>query len=267
MTSQARRERILQLLRRFEGPTPVQRLHSFFLLFGELLRNAPYRFVPTPSGPWSFCLETDLEKLHQAGRTHVGNEGIEASEEGESSGTPQWEYAADKALTRLEAISDKELLDRFHKGTTEHPSPTLFTIGYEGRPLEDFMNELLRNGMRSLCDVRKDPVSRKFGFSRKQLEHACTTLGMSYQHFPGLGIPKELRSGVQSEEARQELLDRYEWEMLPQAWESLRALEKELDEKGRIALICYEADPVQCHRSRIVNTLIQDQSIDQPVNL
>lgn len=47
--------------------------------------------------------------------------------------------------------------------------PGLCTIGYEGCTLENYLNRLLRAGVTLLCDVRRNPLSRKYGFSKSTL--------------------------------------------------------------------------------------------------
>ncbi len=135
------------------------------------------------------------------------------------------------------------------------PDRQLFTIGYEGKPLEAYVERLKEKGVNVLCDVRKDPVSRKPGFSKRKMEAALNEAGIAYEHLPELGIPKEERKQIQSEADRQELLDRYEREMLPQGEAGLERLEALLEEKGRVALTCYEADPEKCHRLRVLRKL------------
>lgn len=34
----------------------------------------------------------------------------------------------------------------------------------------------------------KNPISMKYGFSKSQLQNACEGVGISYNHFPDLGI-------------------------------------------------------------------------------
>lgn len=43
----------------------------------------------------------------------------------------------------------------------------LFTIGYEGVSLEEYINKLIANDVKVLCDVRKNSYSMKFGFSNR----------------------------------------------------------------------------------------------------
>jgi uncharacterized protein (DUF488 family) len=58
-------------------------------------------------------------------------------------------------------------------------APRLCTIGYEGRSLEDYLNVLLQEGVTLLCDVRRNPLSRKYGFSKSTLSRCCEEVGMT----------------------------------------------------------------------------------------
>ena len=69
----------------------------------------------------------------------------------------------------------------------------LFTIGYEGRALEDFLDALIAQGVETLVDVRELPISRKKGFSKSALTSAVEARGISYVHIPQLGSPRRLR--------------------------------------------------------------------------
>jgi len=53
---------------------------------------------------------------------------------------------------------------------------TLFTIGYEGISLEEYFNRLIKNDVKVLVDVRNNPLSMKFGFSKTQLKRFCEKL-------------------------------------------------------------------------------------------
>ncbi|MGY9014452.1 MAG: DUF488 family protein [Rhodospirillales bacterium] len=66
----------------------------------------------------------------------------------------------------------------------ESPRPTaasarLFTIGYEGKTLERFLNQLVQHRIRVLCDVHRNPVSMKFGFSKNRLRKAVNAMGFT----------------------------------------------------------------------------------------
>jgi uncharacterized protein (DUF488 family) len=46
----------------------------------------------------------------------------------------------------------------------------LFTIGYKGKSLEGFLNLLMKNEIAILVDVRHNPISGKFSFSKEKLK-------------------------------------------------------------------------------------------------
>ena len=85
----------------------------------------------------------------------------------------------------------------------------LFTIGYEGLSIDAYLNRLITNQVAMLVDVRKNPISMKYGFSKMQLVNATAKAGISYIHIPDLGIPSRLRQNLKSVSAYQELFEYY----------------------------------------------------------
>jgi uncharacterized protein (DUF488 family) len=135
-------------------------------------------------------------------------------------------------------------------------APTLFTIGYEKALLTDVLATLTRAGVATLIDVRDRPISRRPGFSQRQLAAAIEDAGMRYVHLAALGTPPEGRLANR----------RREWERFWQiVEEKLASTEAELDlrKAAELAaaapscLLCYEADWRVCHRRRIGEILAQ----------
>jgi uncharacterized protein (DUF488 family) len=135
-------------------------------------------------------------------------------------------------------------------------APPLYTIGYEKALLKDVLATLTTAGVSTLLDVRDRPISRRPGFSKRQLAAAIEDAGMRYVHLAALGTPPEGR-----------LANRHrEWERF---WhivdEKLFRAEAELDlrQAAEIAaaapscLLCYEADWRVCHRRRIAEILAE----------
>lgn len=58
----------------------------------------------------------------------------------------------------------------------------VFTIGYEGRTINDFLADLRANDIKLLADVREAPTSRKRGFSKSALASALQDAGIDYLH-------------------------------------------------------------------------------------
>ena len=129
----------------------------------------------------------------------------------------------------------------------------IYTLGYEGLSLEAYVNRLLKHDVRLLCDVRRNPFSRKFGFSKGMLGRYLPELGIGYLHVPELGIRSELRRGL---EDYTQLFRQYR-SGLPERGASLQKLERWGEQHGRIALTCYERAHWSCHRHCISDYLEQ----------
>ena len=133
---------------------------------------------------------------------------------------------------------------------------TLFTIGYQQALPGDVIATLTAAGVKTLLDVRDRPISRRPGFSKRQLAAAIEEAGMRYVHLAALGTPPEGRLANR----------RREWERF---WgivqEKLARPEAELDlhraaeiaEAAPSCLLCYEADWQVCHRRRIAEVLAE----------
>jgi uncharacterized protein (DUF488 family) len=131
---------------------------------------------------------------------------------------------------------------------------TLYSIGYEKALLPDVIAALSAAGVATLIDVRDRPISRRPGFSKRQLAAAIEAAGMGYLHLQALGTPPEGRlAGRRREWGRfwaivDDKLARPEAELdLRQAAETAAAAPS--------CLLCYEADWRGCHRRRIAEIL------------
>lgn len=131
----------------------------------------------------------------------------------------------------------------------------LLTIGYEGRALEDFLNQLLRSNADILCDIRKHALSRKYGFSKKTLSHACQGLGMRYEHKRELGLASALRRDVKTQADYDRLFMRYRKTVLAQQEASLEAIRAWLRNGRIVALMGFERAARQCHRHCVAEAL------------
>ena len=143
------------------------------------------------------------------------------------------------------------------KNTTQ----MLFTIGYEGITIEQYLNILIKNNVRVLCDVRNNPLSRKFGFSKNNLQKYLDNIGIEYVHLPELGIKSEKRNNLSSDEDYRNLFVDYE-ASLPNQKDHLEQLFQLLATKVRIALTCFEREPSHCHRHVIRNYLKKTYNVE-----
>lgn len=133
---------------------------------------------------------------------------------------------------------------------------TLYTIGYEKTLLKDVVSTLAAARVATLIDVRDRPISRRPGFSKRQLAAAIEEAGMRYVHLQALGTPPEGRLANHRRE-----WDRF-WDIVEEKLARPEA-ELALQEAGEIAegapscLLCYEADWQICHRRRVAEILAQ----------
>ena len=79
-------------------------------------------------------------------------------------------YAIRSEIADQVLQDDQPTLDRIESTRPKATPSRLFTIGYEGRTLESYLNLLIREGTTLLCDVRRNAISRKYGFSKTTLE-------------------------------------------------------------------------------------------------
>ncbi len=74
----------------------------------------------------------------------------------------------------------------------------LFTIGYEGRSLTEFVQLLVKNAITRVIDVRELPLSRRRGFSKTSLTEALAAHDIEYVHLRKAGNPyRDQRNDVE----------------------------------------------------------------------
>lgn len=134
---------------------------------------------------------------------------------------------------------------------------TVYTVGYEGNEIEDFVAFLKKSKIKLVADLRKNPLSRKRGFSKNRLAENLAGAGIEYRHFPQLGVPSAWRKQAKNEEiSREKMFRDYERKILPLQKSELKEL-LELVGERRTALLCYEAEASDCHRHHVSRKLAE----------
>jgi len=134
----------------------------------------------------------------------------------------------------------------------------LFTIGYQTKKVDEVVLQLKASQVEILCDVRRNPVSRKPGFSKKRLADSLSRAGIEYRHFPALGISSAQRRMATDRLGREKLLSDYQNLQLQDDPEAIRATTEILhliESEKNVALLCFEADLNQCHRKPLAEHL------------
>lgn len=136
---------------------------------------------------------------------------------------------------------------------------TIYTLGYEGAALPDFIRTLEDTGVSLLLDIRELPQSRRPGFSKRALSEALADAGIAYRHVRQLGDPKPGRDA-----ARRGAME--EFRSIFNAHLDLEACQKALQEVAQdadaetVVLMCYERAPHDCHRSLVAQHLVHLRS-------
>jgi uncharacterized protein (DUF488 family) len=136
----------------------------------------------------------------------------------------------------------------------------VFTIGYEGSTVSEFLAALESAGVERVIDVRALPLSRRPGFSKSPLKAALEEAGIEYVHLKALGTPAEGRAAARA--GRHEDLERiYAGQLeLPEAIaQSAQMLDLAAERPS--ALLCMEREPAQCHRTLLLDAVAPDADV------
>lgn len=133
------------------------------------------------------------------------------------------------------------------------PTPTIYTIGYEGLDIERFLSLLQEHGIETVVDIRELPLSRKRGFSKNILSDTLGFCGLDYVHIPELGCPKGIRNRYRADN---------NWGTYKAAFSQYLQTQRnaiaDLSTMAAItnyALLCFEADFNYCHRSIVADAV------------
>ena len=136
----------------------------------------------------------------------------------------------------------------------------IFTIGYEGTTVAEFIAALQTAGVRRVIDVRALPLSRRPGFSKTALSGALGDMDIEYIHLKALGTPADGRAAARA--GRHADLERiYAGQLeLPEAMaQSAQMLE--LAREKPTALLCMEREPAHCHRTLLLDAMAPDVAV------
>jgi uncharacterized protein (DUF488 family) len=134
---------------------------------------------------------------------------------------------------------------------------TIFTIGYERRDGEGLMSLLRDAGVDILADIREKPMSRVADFRASALQQFCENAGIAYQGWPGLGSTESQRDNLKQTGDFAKFAGNFRTYMLKRGKSDLDELAA-IAKRKSVALLCYERQHEECHRS-IVADLLADR--------
>lgn len=279
-----RKRVLLAITQSFRGELSATHFQKLLFLFTERQVKKNYDFVPYRFGCFSFQAMADKSRLTKDGFLEdVKNWKTTSCDINFASTLNDFDRKElTKFRTKYHNFSTKELIreiyltypyyainseiaekylnvEEIEKISKLKPSDvktSLFTIGYEGRTLEIYLNLLIQNNIKVLCDVRKNPLSMKYGFSKKTLQNACEVFNIKYIHLPELGIESAKRQNLKTQSDYDSLFQDYEKTVLHQQFKAITFIIDLLNNYNRVALTCFEYSPNRCHRTRIANAVI-----------
>lgn len=285
-----RRKLLLALLEVFDGSLKRTDCEKLLFNFCKMTGKNHYDFFPYQYGPFSFLSYYDKRRLTELNLLKA----IEDFELKTSHSYLKEMTPADKnTLLKLEAsglrgrnlirktyreypqfaarskiiteLFDLEEIKQIQFTWNTDKEPFIYTLGYEGLTIDAFLNKLIANNIMAVVDVRNNPQSMKYGFSKKSFSDYIEKAGMKYVHIPELGIPSAMRKGLGKSVSHKKLFDKYETDLLPNQEEAKVLLRNLIATYPRIALVCFEADHHFCHRYTLIENLQKERTLPKPV--
>ena len=287
-----RRKVLLALIEVYGGSLKRTDCEKLLFNFCQVTGKNHYDFFPYKFGPFSFMSYFDKRRLTELGlleRTddfqistnHSYLDELEPADKkallnfkaniGELRGDKLVKktyrefphFAARSKIT--ERLFDQDEMKRIQFTWNNDKKPFVFTLGYEGLTIDAFLNKLISNNISAVVDVRNNPQSMKYGFSKKSFKQYIENAGMKYFHIPELGIPSSMRKGLGESVSHERLFQIYKTKLLPEHEEAQKQLLNLIAEYSRIALVCFEADHHFCHRNTLIEYLQKKNPLPSPV--
>jgi len=280
-----RRKILLALLEAFDNKLDKISLQKLLMLVSKQQLKPDFHFVPYKFGCFSFQANADLATMTKYNQVKAeGNSWVKTDNEkyllslkdrdrqairyiklqygGKNADElikhtyVKFPYFAVNSTIANERLSQEEY-QKVLEARPKSNKTILYTIGYEGISLEEYLNKLILNDIKVLCDVRKNSVSMKYGFSKSQLQKACEGVRIKYVHIPELGIDSDKRQELNTQTDYDKLFSLYRSDILSQTIELQEKLLILLKDKERIALTCFEANICQCHRKHLADAIVK----------
>lgn len=283
-----RRKLLLSLLQVFNGKLDILTLQKYLFLFTQTQEKPLYDFLPYKYGCFSFLSYADkrtLEKYNiiiEDNDIWIKHDNYNYLNELKS----EDRLALFNVKNEFGNLSKKDLIryiylkypyfaknseilnNNFNKNEikfikniqTDVKNNLLMSIGYEGKSIDNFFNLLIKYDIKLLCDVRKNSISMKYGFSKNQLKNIADKLKIKYIHVPELGIVSEKRKNLETIQDYYKLLEEYNRTVIQKSHDYLKKLDNIFESYKRVSIMCFEKNYECCHRSKIANALININS-------
>lgn len=279
-----RRKILLELLKNFGGELNRTKLFKLLFLLSQKQDVPSYNFVPYKYGCYSFLAEQDISVLKKYGylentdsfKLNSAKESIEVDDVSlkliKNVKYDFGKFSNDEIINFVynnypyyalnSKIKDKYIPDSKIDKFKDDGKKVIYSIGYEGKDIDMYLNELVKHNIKLLCDVRKNPLSMKYGFSKNQLKGYCEKLGIEYLHSPEFGIESAKRKNLNEAEDYDKLFAGYVNDVLPLRNSEIEKLISVISTYNKVAFTCFEADYKSCHRSHLLDYVFRNNTID-----
>ncbi len=139
------------------------------------------------------------------------------------------------------------------------PDATIYTIGYGARDMEAFIEVLQANRIQYLIDVRSSPYSSyKPEFSKNALQTTLEANGIRYIFMGDSlgGQPDDQACYTDGKVDYQKVAQQ------PFFHAGIDRLRKASQRGQRVALMCSEGKPENCHRSKLIAKVLSEEGIE-----
>lgn len=282
-----RRKILLALTEVFGGKLKRTELQKLLFLYCQETQNSHYDFFPYKYGSFSFLVRQDKYVLTKLG--FLGNQNDyelcsnqsfldkvnEKEKRNLKSFASRYKNFKGNTLVRyvylkyphytcqsqvIEKILTPDEIAQVSNWWNLDKTQCLFTLGYEGLSIDAYLNKLILNNIKLLVDVRKNPISMKYGFSKTKFRSYLENARIKYVHIPEFGIPSNLRQDLDSPEAYEKLFKYYSSEILPKQLEAIKKLKILINKYKRVVLTCFEKEHYKCHRHKISEHLVKSHN-------
>lgn len=139
--------------------------------------------------------------------------------------------------------------------TATHP---VFTIGHSTHPIETFLELLRAHGVTVVADVRSKPFSR----FNPQFNQDVLAQGLLAHGIKSVFLGREL--GARSSDPSCYVNGRVSYQRLARTQLFLQGIDRVLRgaHSHRIALMCAEKDPLDCHRTLLVARSLSSRGVE-----
>lgn len=140
-----------------------------------------------------------------------------------------------------------------------HREPAAFTIGHSNQAMATFLSLLKQHGIEVLVDVRSQPHSKyATQFDANALNAAVTEEGIKYI-FMGREIGGRPQGSGFYDDEEYVLYDRMAKSSV--FLEGIARLERGI-RQYRVAVMCSEEDPTECHRHLLIARVLKEDGIE-----